>query len=94
MHRLGRVMSEYALDGFSRMEQQRLEAQRNVPALQRVARRADINAAAEGAQPGRVRISSWHRASAKQQKILVEDAHTLAARKGKPTYFITMTCNP
>jgi hypothetical protein len=94
MNTLGRLGSEYLLDGFSRIEQQRLEAQRHTPALQRVARRGEINAAPADAQPGRVRISSWHRGSVKQQKILVEDAHALAGRKGKPTYFITMTSNP
>eukprot|EP00665_Eupelagonemidae_sp_cell47_P011597 gene11597-4815_t len=98
---LGPLGNEYALDGYLRWEQLRLDYIRQDKGLQqtllskRAAKKAveagDASAAAKSAT---VCMPAEYTGSWKRQRRLVEDAHALAARLGKPTFFITMTCNP
>ncbi len=86
----GRAASEYFCDGWLRIEQERLAHIRHNPALQRRARRTDAEHCEEGGQlPGCVYLPASFSGSHRHQTQQADDAMALAAKWGRPTYFIT-----
>jgi hypothetical protein len=81
---LGHLSSEWSVDMFCRIETNRLDYQRSG---QKNSDRGEQEA--EHVRIGRLFINS--RSWAREQ---VSDCSALSAKKGRPSFFITMTCNP
>lgn len=94
---LGRLVNEYLLDGFSRIEEERLGWIRYNQKKFNIASRNQIldeTIAAELPQIGKVYLPASFPGSIRYQRVLTADGLAIVARMGKPTFFITMTCNP
>ena len=103
---LGRLLNEYVLDMFSRVEDERLATIR-FGVQKRIARRRDVicetidggsrtsgGPTSTTGKKGKVYLPSSFIGSARHMKVLRQDALELCRRLGPPTYFITSTCNP
>ena len=93
---LGRLLNEYLVDMFSSIEDSRLNYIRQHVQTRIAARREldeTINAEG-GARAGRVYLPSSFMGSPRMQRKLIADGLAVVRRLGKPTYFITITCNP
>ncbi|GAU87269.1 hypothetical protein RvY_00148 [Ramazzottius varieornatus] len=99
-HRLGPLFNEYLVDMFNAIETDRLDFRHKQQ--KRVVRKSDLKrirrdetVSAEGSlQPGRTYLTSDFLGSPRHQQKLVADALAIVKSFGKPTYSITMSCNP
>jgi hypothetical protein len=96
----GRLQHQFLLDLFTTIEEERLDyVQHNVNT--RIAMRIEISAAAAaaaegqggGPPPGRVYLPDTFTNSPRQMRKLIDDGLATVSCKGRPTYFITVTCN-
>ena len=93
---LGHLLNEYPVDMFSSVEDNRLSYIGNNQD-QRIAVRSEINETVQaegGYRTGRVYLPSTFMGSPRMQRKLVADGLAIVRRYGKPTYFMTATCNP
>ena len=99
MHLCGRLLNEWLVNMFCRMEDERLALIRRDQS-QRIATRAELTgvlsdaSAAAGATGRTYHLPSSVPGSPRHLRRLRVDALELARRRGPPTYFITLTCNP
>jgi hypothetical protein len=103
-HALGRLFNEYLCDGYLRVEENDLNflrkknrEARNSGGGKRVAPRNIAARAVEsgnGESVGKVKLHRSFRYGPRAKRKLIEDGLTIVRRLGKPTYFITVTCNP
>ncbi len=93
---LGRLLNEYLVDMFSSMEENHLNF--ICHSLQsRIAARRELDETIEaegGCRAGRVYLPASHVGSPRMQRKLIADGLAIVRRHGKPTYFLTVTCNP
>eukprot|EP00660_Eupelagonema_oceanica_P008530 gene8530-21023_t len=105
LHACGRFFNEWPVDTFCRIDDQRLGclASDQGQTKLRVAEKADVEHYCEtitadqgtsAARPGRLLLPSNHQGSKRAMWILLQNALAISARKGKATFFDTMTCNP
>ena len=93
---LGRLLNEYLVDMFSSVEDNRLNYVRE-HVQSRIAARRELDETIEaegGARAGRVYLPASFMGSPRMQRRLIADGLAVVRRLGKPTYFITVTCNP
>nr|CDJ88114.1 Protein F59H6.5 [Haemonchus contortus] len=95
----GKLCQQFAVDAYVKIEQNRLNFQRrNQLILRRETFRGLQDYLAgddDNGPPGsRVILSSSHQGSPRAMQQSYQDAMAIVARYGKPTYFLTMTCNP
>ena len=98
---LGRLYNEWLLDMWSRTEDQRLDwIRHNQP---KIVKRcdmidvADVDGIPEGMRGralGHIFLPGSFPGSRRYQLRLLNDALAIVARRGKPSLFITFTCNP
>ena len=99
MHLCGRLLNEWLVNMFCRMEDERLSLLRREQQT-RIATRAELsevvtNELRDAATVGKTYyLPCSVPGSPRHLKRLRIDALELARRKGPPTYFITLTCNP
>ena len=93
---LGRLLNEYHVDMFSSMEDNRLNyVRQHVQSRIAARRKLDETIEAEGgARTGRVYLPASFMGRPRKQKRLFADGLAVVRRLEKPTYFITVTCNP
>ena len=93
---LGRLLNEYLVDMFSSVEDSRLQYIRGELQTRIAARRElDETIEAEGGRcAGRVYLPASFPGSPRKQRKLIADGLAIVRRYGKPTYFLTVTCNP
>ena len=92
----GRLQHQFLLDLFTSIEENRLDFIAKT-VNQRIADRIEISQAAEGdttAHPGRVYLPDSFTNSPRQMRRLIDDGLATVSQMGKPTFFITITCNP
>ena len=93
---LGRLLNEDLVDMFSSVEDNRLYYVRQ-HVQSRIAARRELDETIEaegGARAGRVYLPASFMGSPRMQRRLIADRLAVVRRLGKPTYFITVTCNP
>jgi hypothetical protein len=93
---LGRLLNEYLVDMFSSVEDSRLNYIRQ-KVMPRIAARSELDETinAEGeVRAGRVYLPASFMGSPRMQRKLIADGLAVVRHLGKPTYFITITCNP
>jgi hypothetical protein len=99
MHARGRLLNDWLINMYCRMEDERLSLVRREQST-RIASRKDLCEALanEHSPPSTVgtkyHLPSTVPGSPRHLKGLRVDALELARRKGPPTYFIALTCNP
>eukprot|EP00959_Pyramimonas_sp_CCMP1952_P105057 2196100-Pyramimonas_sp.AAC.1 len=96
MHLCGRLLNEWLVNMYCRMEDERLGLLRRAQA-QRISKRADLCEALanETSVPGTsASLPSSGAGSPRHLRRLRMDSLELARRKGPPTFFITLACNP
>ena len=95
---LGRLLNEWFVDMFSRTEDQRLNwIRHNQPKIVRRSDASDtvnVDGIPEGHRPGRIFLPKSFPGSRLYQLRLLSDALAIVSRRGKPTIFLTFTCNP
>ncbi len=93
---LGRLLNEYLVDMFSSVEDSRLNyIHQHVQT--RIAARSELDETIDaegGHRAGRIYLPSSFMGSPRKQRKLIADGLAVVRRLGKPTYFITITCNP
>ncbi len=98
MKMLGRLMQEYYVDAWSRIEEEKLIwIRRNQGKLLRSATRKELDetiAGEGGLKAGRTYLPSSHTGGPRNMQIKFQNAMAIVARKGKPSFFITITTNP
>ena len=99
MHSCGRLLNEWFLNMYCRMEDARLSMLRTQQRKQLAKRDALCEFVANESQSRRahakvVYLPSSVPGSPRHLRKLRTDALELACRKGKPTWLITLTCNP
>ncbi len=93
---LGRLLNEYLVDMFSSTEDSRLYYILH-HVQTRIAARSELDEtinAEGGPHAGRIYLPSSFMGSPRMQRKLIADGLAVVRRLGKPTYFITITCNP
>ncbi|KAK6026601.1 hypothetical protein OSTOST_07420 [Ostertagia ostertagi] len=95
----GKLCQQFAVDAYVKIEQNRLNFhRRNQLILRRDTYRGlqDYLAGDDNFGPpgNRVVLSSSHLGSPRGMQQAYQDAMAIVARYGRPTYFLTMTCNP
>ena len=93
--RLGRLFNQYCCDMFSRMEDGDLDWQRH-NLQKRIEKRRVL---ATGKKPGvptegKVYLPAKQKGSYAEMQHLMQDAFAIMRHYGKPSFFITLTCNP
>ena len=105
LHACGRLLNEWLVDTFCRVDDLRLQYLHNAEGQKklRIAEKIDVQEYCEtieaehgtrAAKPGRIYLPASHTGSKRQMWNLLQNACTLSIRKGKATFFDTMTCNP
>ncbi len=98
MRKLGRLGQEVYVDGFSRIEEEKLNYIRhNQDLLTRKASRKELDetiAGEGGVKVGRIYLPSSFTGSPRNLQLKYQDAMAVVARRGKPSFFVTSTCNP
>ena len=98
MRRLGRLGQEVYVDGYSRLEEEKLNYIRNhQDSLTRSATRKELDetiAGEGGRKAGKVYLPSSFTGGPRNMMLKYQDAMASVARRGKPSLFITFTCNP
>ncbi len=96
MRRLGRLLQEVYVDGYSRIEEEKLNYIRHHQDLSTATRNElDETIAGEGGtKVGRVYLPSTFTGGPRNMQLKYQDAMASVARRGKPSLFITVTCNP
>ncbi len=93
---LGRLLNEYHVDMLSSIEDERLNFI-HYQGQKRIAARRELDEtvhAEGGVHAGRVYLPSSFMGSPRRQRKLIADDLAVDRCLGKPTYFITITCNP
>ncbi len=93
---LGRLLNEYLVDMFSSVEDSRLNYVR-LHVQKRIAAWSELDETIDaegGHRAGRIYLPSSFMESPRKQRKLIADGLAVVRRLGKPTYFITITCNP
>ncbi|KAK6013623.1 hypothetical protein OSTOST_21058 [Ostertagia ostertagi] len=95
----GKLFQQFAVDAYVKIEQNRLNFQRRNQLTLRADSYRGLQDYLAGEDnfgpPGRrVILSSSHLGSPRSMQQSYQDAMAIVARYGKPTYFLTMTCNP
>ena len=92
---LGRLLNEYLVDMFSSVEDNRLNYVRfNLQTRIAAQREIDETIETEGGPRAGVYLPASHMCSPRMQRKLIADGLAIVRRHGKPTYFITVTCDP
>jgi len=95
---LPRLGQEYLLDGYSRWQEITLAAVQNQKAVKfSTTRRAALASAGRGdpiGTPLPTVMPASVPGSQRYQQTLIENGMAIISKYGKPTYWITMTCNP
>ncbi|KAK6727617.1 hypothetical protein RB195_005357 [Necator americanus] len=95
----GKLFQQFAVDAYVKIEQNRLNYQRT----HQVDLRSDsyrglqdylAGEDSHGPPGSRVILASSHIGSPRAMQQSYQDAMAIVARYGKPTYFLTITCNP
>lgn len=103
MWELGKLGQEAAVDGFCRIENERLGYIKRNQVKLRMGSRDEVTAAlgedpdgVESLHAGRevIILPATFTNSPRNLKMLYHDAMRIVGAKGKPTFFITFTCNP
>ena len=93
-----RLGQEYFVDMYSRTEEERLSYIRhNQGKFMRISSRNEIEetiAGEGGIKPGKVYLPSSFTQSPRYMQVKYQDAMAIVSRLGKPTFFLTITCNP
>jgi hypothetical protein len=98
LHRSGRIFQQFVVDMFQKIIMQRIKfVQHNQSQL-----RADLyqdamlalNSGEAAARIGRIVLPASFTGSPRHMFKLYQDSMAIAATFGKPTFFITFTCNP
>lgn len=96
--RLARLGQEYLVDMWCRTEEEKLQFIRhNQSKFLRVASRSEIDesiAAEGGPKAGKIYLPSSYTLSSRFMQLRYQDGMAIVARLGKPTFFITVICNP
>ncbi|KIH61239.1 hypothetical protein ANCDUO_08493 [Ancylostoma duodenale] len=97
--RAGKLFQQFAVDAYVKIEQNRLNYQRthqrdlrseSYRGLQDYLAGEDIS----GPPGNRIVLASSHIGSPRAMQQSYQDAMAIVARYGKPTFFLTVTCNP
>ena len=93
---LGRLLNEYLVDMFSSIKDSQVQYIRSEVQTRIAARRElDETIEAEGGHcAGRVYLPASSQGSLRMQRKLIADGLAIVRDYGKPTYFLTVTCNP
>ncbi len=98
VRKLGRLGQEYMVDGWSRAEEEKLNFIRyNQAKLLRTAKRKEIDetiAGEGGGKAGKIYLPNSHTGSPRNMAVKYQDAMAVVNRKGKPSFFVTITTNP
>ena len=98
MRRLGRLGQEYADDAYSRLDEEKLNYIRyNQQSLVRIGTRQELDetiAGEGGMKVGRVYLPSSYTGGPRYMQVQYQNAMATVARKGKPSFFFTITCDP
>lgn len=93
-----RLSQEYFVDMYCRTEEERLNfIKYNQGSVLRIATREEIDetiVGEGGMQTGRIYLPSSFTNSPRYMQVKYQDAMAIVNRLGKPTYFLTFTCNP
>ncbi|XGW02733.1 hypothetical protein V3C99_014623 [Haemonchus contortus] len=96
----GKLFQQFVVDAYVKIEQNRLNFQRRNQMVLRADSYRGLQDYLAGEDsvtgpPGRrIILPSTHIGSPRSMQQSFQDAMAIVARFGKPTYFITMTCNP
>ncbi|XP_065203965.1 uncharacterized protein LOC135834055 [Planococcus citri] len=95
---LDRLGQEYFVDMWCRVEEEKLRYIRfNQSKFLRMAPRSEIDESIEaegGPKPGKVYLPSSYTHGPRYMQLKYQDGMAIVSRLGKPTLFITKTCNP
>jgi hypothetical protein len=91
---LGSLANEYLVDMQSRIEERALLYIRFSPAVQRAPREELCKQVSSGSPGRRVKLPVSYPGSPGDLRLKSQDGLALVRHFGKPTWFITMTCNP
>ena len=95
---MARLGQEYFIDMWCRVEEERLQfIKRNQAKLLRVASRSEIDesiAGDGGPKIGQIYLPSSFTHGPRYMRVKYQDGMAIVSRLGKPSYFITVTCNP
>ncbi len=98
LRRLGRLGQEYAVDAYSRLDQEKLNYIRyNQEKLMRIGTRQELDetiSAEGGRKVGMVYLPSSYTGGPRYMMLQYQNAMAVVARRGKPSFFTTITCNP
>ncbi len=98
MKQLGRLAQEYFVDAWSRAQEEKLMwIRREQPKLRRSASRKELDetiAGEGGLKAGKIYLPSSFTGGPRNMQVKYQNAMAVVARKGKPSFFITMTTNP
>ena len=98
MRRLGRLGQEVYVDGYSRIQEEKLNFLRhNQSKLTRCATRKEIDetiAGEGGRKVGKVYLPSSFTGGPRYMQVQYQNAMANVTRRGKPSLFTTVTCNP
>ena len=89
---LGVLFNEWAIDMFSRMEDEKLSFVRHGWKPQQQAKRSEVER--HGKASGRVKLPNSHVGSTRWKRVQLANAWSILTELGVPTLFITFTCNP
>ena len=94
--KLGRLFNEYCCDMYSRLEDNKLDYYRH-NLQKRIASRRELSgarSAGDASNVGKVYMPANHPGSYRQMRNCMQNAFALLRQRGRPNYFITVTCNP
>ncbi len=98
LHRSGRIFQQFAIDMYQKILMQRIRfIRQNQKHLRAEVYRGVVDALSRGESAsniGRVILPPSFTGSPRYMFKLYQDSMAIAAKFGKPTYFITVTCNP
>ncbi len=98
IRKLGRLGQEYTVDGWSRIEEERLNYIRyNQGKLLRTAKRKEIDetiAGEGGSKAGKIYLPSSYTGGPRYMALQYQNAMATVNRRGKPSFFVTITTNP
>ncbi|RCN31185.1 hypothetical protein ANCCAN_23039 [Ancylostoma caninum] len=99
IHHAGKLMQQFVVDSWVKIEQNRLKFIRQNQAQLRVDTYRGLQDfmladESDGGPPGRIILPASYTGSPRDMIAKYQDAMSIVARYGKPDLFITMTCNP
>ena len=98
LHASGRLLQQYMVDQYAKVEQGRINwVKRNQATIRSALYQGlvDAVAAGDGSRAGRrIILPSSFQGGPRHMHMLYQDAMAIVRKYGKPTFFITFTCNP